>query len=928
MSQVFVGRAGPFARVLSRIPRRPAVTLTAVLVCLGLIAGLVLVIQVDQRTIGEASARLDRHAVGLAASIDDRILAATRDIRLTRRNAVFDQALTDAPEQLPADDRRAIESVITYVGERYQVDEICLIRSSGQETARWNGGQVAAVADLSPDESQNNPGFAPGMALPDDAVTLTAPYISPDSERWVIGLVTPIVLPDITAGILHFELPVQWLSDELAGNSFGGSSYAFLVNRGGELVDHPEIERFRIAQGLPTDPRTAPFPSASVLGSASWRDAISLITQGGSGATDFTDDAGRSYRASWRPLAESDRLVVAVAPHDELFAEVTHIRTNLLVTVGPLVALIILVSGWFARRLLRANSRLAESGRVSAELAAIVESADDAIVRVGLDGHITTWNEGAARLYGLGVNQAIGRPMADLFPPDRRREAAVLFEHVVAGSAVEHHETVQLTGEGSPIEVSLTFSPIVAGEQVAAVSVVARDIGERKRLERELEHQALHDALTGLPNRALFHDRLDHALSRGTRPVTPGQKLGVLFIDLDDFKLINDTLGHRIGDELLVAVAHRIQAAIRPGDTAARLGGDEFTVLLEQLTDPSAARLVADRILEQLRQPFVLEGHQVVVSASIGISIAEGRGIEPDEILRTADTALYEAKGRGKGRHATYTPEMNLRAWRRLEVEEELRQAIAREEFEVHYQPIVSLAGEQVRAFEALARWRHPVRGLVPPSEFIPLAEQTALIVPIGALVLERALTQVAEWRSAGAEVGISVNVSAREVLDAGYPEMVRDALTRHRVPASALTLEVTESLTVQGEDATAVIEALHKLGVRIALDDFGTGYSSLAYVRQLPVDILKIDRLFVDGLGRDREDTAIVQAAIAFGQALGLDVVGEGIETPEQASRLRELGCREGQGFHYSPPVSAPEAARILGLGGATDDQRDSTAA
>jgi diguanylate cyclase (GGDEF)-like protein/PAS domain S-box-containing protein len=911
---------------VSRLPIRPAVALTGALIGLALVAGLLLVSQVDNRSFAEADARLVRHTTEVARAIDARVLAATRDIRLTRQNAVFDQALTDAPAELPADDRQAIESVITYVGERYQVDEICLIRSSGQETARWNGGQVAAVDDLSPDESQNNPGFAPGMALPADAASLTEPYISPDSNRWVLGLVTPIVLPDTTAGILHFELPLQWFSDELARHSFGGSSYAFIVNGRGELIDHPAIDRFRQAQGLPIDPRTAPFPKAAGVGSSSWKDAVSLMARSGSGTTTYEDENGRLVRASWNRLAESDRVVVTVAPHDELYTEVAHTRTNLLVTVGPLVALMVLLSAWFARRLMTVNGRLAATGRASAELAAIVESADDAILRVGFDQRVMTWNDGAAHLYGRSDSETIGRSFAELFPAERQHEAAALLERVAAGASVERHETVQTASDGTPIEVSLTFSPIRTGNEIVGASVVARDIGDRKRLERELEHQALHDALTGLPNRALFHDRLGHALARGKRPVSPVGRLGVLFIDLDDFKVINDTLGHRIGDELLVGVSERIRAAIRPGDTAARLGGDEFTVLLEQLDDPSAARLVADRILEQLRQPFVLEGHQVVISASIGISIADEPGEGPDEVLRTADTALYEAKGRGKGRHATYAPEMNLRAWRRLELEGELRDAIAREEFEVHFQPIVSLATGAVGGFEALARWRHPTRGLVPPSEFIPLAEQTALIIPIGAMVLERALAQLAEWRASGSDIGISVNVSAREVLHLGYAAGVGEALARHRIPAPALTLEVTESLTIQGGEATDAIKELHALGVRIALDDFGTGYSSLAYVRQLPVDVLKIDRLFVDGLGRDREDTAIVQAAIAFGVALGLEVVGEGIETPEQALRLQELGCERGQGYHYSRPVDPADATDLLGQG--TLDHKDDASA
>jgi diguanylate cyclase (GGDEF)-like protein/PAS domain S-box-containing protein len=888
-------------------------TLVVLVTLLSLVAGGLVVVRMRDQMSAEADARLDRHAEELADRVENIFTTASRDLRLARLNSSYDTALASETAQLTALNRTLVESSITYVGERYRVDEICLIRSSGLEAARWNGGEVATVADLSPDESEN-PFFKPAMALPVDSVYVTDPYVSPDSERWVYGFATPIVLETgARAGVLHFEIPIQRLTDLAASQPFGASGYAVVVDRAGRVLVHPNMDRLRAQTGGPTDPRIAPFPRASSFGSASWREIVGSALAGTSGGLTTFDDDGRQARIDYRPVGDTGLIVLMISPTSELYADVDRAHLNLIVTAGPLLMLMVLVSAWFARRLSSSNRRLAASMQASAELASIVASADDAILSVDRKGRIVTWNDGAERAFGLPRAAALGAPVIDLVAADRREEAAVHLAASELGETVDRFETVVQTTSGDRIDALLTFSPVRSDAgTVTGLSIIARDISSRKRLEEQLEHQALHDSLTGLPNRALFRDRLDHALARQTRPQnlgSTGSVAAVLFIDLDDFKVINDTLGHRIGDELLVEVGRRINAAIRPGDTAARLGGDEFTVLLEGLADATEAPLVADRVLRALAPAFHLEGHDVVISASIGIVASSEDHAGPDELLRSADTALYEAKAKGKGQHATFHSGMTEKAWQRLELESELRRAIADDQLIVEYQPIVDLRTGAIQEFEALVRWRHPDRGIIPPGHFIPLAEQTGLIVPIGEFVLTTAVRDLAGWRARRPEmagVGLSVNLSPRELRRADLVDTIVRALGSAGLAPGDLRVEITEGIQL---DDAASIERLRELracGVRVSVDDFGTGYSSLSSFRTMPIDGLKLDRVFVGAIGDATEETAIVTAAIAFGAALQIDVTAEGIETPEQLDLLRELGCQRGQGFLMSRPIPA----------------------
>ena len=550
---------------------------------------------------------------------------------------------------------------------------------------------------------------------------------------------------------------------------------------------------------------------------------------------------------------------------------------------------------------------------------------------------------------------------------DEQLHAAGLIPYLqegVAGMAVESpplsFDPARVGRDGDPKWLRGLVYPVRndAGE-VTEVALLLEDVTERKNLEDRLAYQAFHDPLTGLPNRTLLLDRLAQALmrvqhrserntERGTERTSErgsqrGQQVALLFMDLDNFKYVNDSLGHDSGDRLLVEVARRLQGRLRPADTVARLGGDEFVVLLEEVEDTEEVLQAAERISSALAAPFALSGEEVFAPASIGIALGgawaagpssgapAGRG-RPEDLLRKADLAMYEAKRRGKGRHVVYEAAMGTQVGERLKLENDLRKALARNEFELYYQPKVSLADGRFVGVEALLRWHHPERGLVSPAEFIPLAEETGLIVAIGLWVLRRACGQAHEWRSQGpwqerraerwtdegqnipAPPTMWVNLSARQLQEPDLSRQVSAVLEETGLDATGLGLEITESVLVgDGSASVSLLEDLKALGVSLAVDDFGTGYSSLAYLKRLPVDYLKIDRSFVGGLGVDAGDETIVSAVLGLARAMKLEVVAEGVETRGQLERLRELECQRGQGFYWSRPLPAEAASGVL---------------
>ncbi len=566
-----------------------------------------------------------------------------------------------------------------------------------------------------------------------------------------------------------------------------------------------------------------------------------------------------------------------------------------------------------------ARRRAEEAQRQSEEQTRlIIDTASQAYIGMSADGQVTEWNKQAETTFGWSRAEVLGRDLSALIIPEAQRDAhhAGVRRYLATGEGSMLGKRVEVNaldkaGREFPVELTLWA---VEGATEPQFSALVHDITVRKQLETQLQHQAFHDSLTNLANRALFTDRLAHALTRqGRHPLTT---LAVLFLDLDDFKTVNDSLGHAAGDQLLLAVAERMRGALRPEDTSARLGGDEFAVLLEE-TGREGARDAAERLLDALRSPFDLQGRQVGVRGSIGISTSHPEGTTPDDLLRHADLAMYTAKARGKGRIEFFEPRMHQAVVRRLELKADLADAIAAAEFELHYQPIVDLRGGRLVGLEALVRWRHPERGLVPPAEFIPAAEESGLIIPLGQFVLETACRQMAAWEADGlpsARLSLSVNVSTHQLQDPGFGEMLQSVVAGSGFEARRLILEITESALMDDIDASAAtLLGLKTLGLRLAIDDFGTGYSSLSYLERLPIDVLKIDRSFIAALRRGRDVPVLVRSIIKLGQTLGMDVLAEGIEREEQLARLRELGCRLGQGFYFSPPVPASGAEGVL---------------
>jgi diguanylate cyclase (GGDEF)-like protein/PAS domain S-box-containing protein len=551
---------------------------------------------------------------------------------------------------------------------------------------------------------------------------------------------------------------------------------------------------------------------------------------------------------------------------------------------------------------------------IQARLAAIVEASDQAILGLSPELAVTTWNPGAERLFGYDADEAVGHSVMELLlPPDRNAAGSVL-HRVAAGHRITGHETEVRTKDGRIIPLSLSASPIIdeSGATVG-LSSIGEDISERKALEERLHHQAFHDPLTGLANRALLKDRLDHALNRQARS---GGLLGVVLLDLDDFKAINDSLGHRAGDELLISLAERLRACTREADTLARLGGDEFAILLEDLENPDDASVLAQRIVAAMASCFTFEGQSFPVSASLGVAVAEAGLATLDDVIRDADVAMYLTKSTAKGGFTLFEPGMHLAVKQRLRLKADLAKALGTDQLSLHYQPIIDLPTGEIVGVEALARWEHPDLGMVSPAEFIPVAEESGLIVPLGMWVLETACQDVQTWQrvdGASPSLRLSVNVSGRQLEHPEFVDNVRRLIDRLDFEPRQLVLEITETVLVSKADES--IEKLHELkalGVQLAIDDFGTGYSSLSSLQCLPVDIVKIDRSFISQLDGHGEQADLARAVLGLGRTLHLEIVAEGVESGAQATELRRLECNLAQGYYFARPT---DQATVVGL-------------
>ena len=550
----------------------------------------------------------------------------------------------------------------------------------------------------------------------------------------------------------------------------------------------------------------------------------------------------------------------------------------------------------------------------------IIETASYAFIGMDNRGRVIDWNQRAAETFGWSREEAVGSVLADLIIPPEQRSAHTegIQRYTRTGEAPLLGKRVEVTAQdraGRQFPVELTIWPIDLGGELRFNALID-DITVRKQLEDQLRHQALHDPLTGLPNRALFVDRLEHALARTKRD--DDSAVAVLFLDLDDFKTVNDSLGHEAGDQMLVAIADRVTGALREGDTAARLGGDEFAVLLEDAGRQDPA-LIAARLLEHVSGRVHVGDQTITAQASIGIAVSGEHGSTPEELLRSADLAMYLAKARGKNRHEQYEPGMHEQAVRRLSMKHALEQAIAARDLEVHYQPIVALEDGAIVGVEALLRWRGTDGQFVPLPEVIALAEESGLILPIGRFVMEQACRDAAAWQQKmgpDRSLDLAINVSVIQLEHGTLLDDVKRALAASGLAPSSLILEITESaLSTDSIDSIRTIRALRARGIRLALDDFGTGYSSLSRLRRFPVDIVKIDRSFVASMRNDT-DGVLIQSIIDLGRTLNMEIVAEGIETAAQVVALRARGAELGQGYHFARPMSAQAVADALRVG------------
>jgi diguanylate cyclase (GGDEF)-like protein/PAS domain S-box-containing protein len=724
-----------------------------------------------------------------------------------------------------------------------------------------------------------------------------------------------VALQDARQSMLQVSGAVWPSRTAIIGNEAGGpvpaSEFALSTKLRGKLTSNAAD----LVRVWPTQTARSIETEAAAF-NASTLDVMNLIAK-----QQYTQS--QKYDATVLQPAEDHLNAVLDATAASLKSQVAtadrNLRTGVLALVGGSGLVIVLIMVGLARVLRRRDRQQTEAKvirQAEQRFRALVQKASEVIIVTDAGGMATYVSPSAERVTGYAPGSLLAKNPFDFVHPDEKVTVDAALANVLAEPGAEHELQLRMRhADGDWRWVEMILRNLSNEPAVGGLVLNCRDVTEQRRLQDELHHQALHDALTGLPNRALILDRVEGALARARRH---NSAIAVLFLDLDGFKAINDTYGHAAGDKLLKAVTARLTGALRECDTVGRLGGDEFVVLAEDSSLDAGPEMIAERLRDVLKEPFRLECPEqpLTVHAQASIGIAVGLRSTAAELLRDADVALYAAKSAGKDCYVCFTPEMQTAVSARPELEMDLRDAAGTDQLFLVYQPIFDLSTRAITGVEALLRWQHPTRGLVMPDVFIPLAEETALIVPIGRWVLAEACRQAADWRRRGHPLAVSVNISGRQLAhDVDLVADVQSALIESMLDAGELTLEVTESMLMRDADFSARrLRALKELGVRIAIDDFGTGYSSLGYLQQFPVDALKIDRSFIWRIATSPEANALIHTLVQLGKTLGLETVAEGIEEDRQLQNLQREFCYSGQGYLFARPLTPDQLESLIG--------------
>jgi len=674
----------------------------------------------------------------------------------------------------------------------------------------------------------------------------------------------------------------------------------------------------RLWAGLP-DERLAQADARTFLFALCLMGVTQYVVNSGMVAAGLALKTGQPVWQTWRKyyLWTSITYFVGATAAGVIIKLIGVVGFAAFIMATPIIAVVYLTYQTYLRNIETAERHVAALQESEERFRSAFDYAAIGMALVSPDGRWLQVNRSLCEIIGYTERELLGMCFQEITHPDERQTVLSHVAQLLAGDIPTYQtEKRYFHKDGHEVWIFLSISRVRDSQNASARLIFQiQDITDRKRAEQQLLHDAFHDALTGLPNRALFTDRLKLTLARGKR--LGAHQFAVLFLDLDRFKVINDSLGHMVGDQLLVGIARRLEACLRPGDTVARLGGDEFTILLEDINDIKEAVAVARRVGKELSLPFNLGGHEVFTTVSIGIAPSTTGYDRPEDVLRDADTAMYRAKSLGKSRHEVFDKVMHAHAVNLLRLETDLRRALDRQEFSVHYQPIVALETGQVEGFEALLRWRHPEHGLIPPTKFIPVAEETGLIIPIGQWALHEACRQMREWQEQfprARPLFISVNLSARQFSNPDLIEQIRQALRATGLDPRSLKLEITESVVMDDiEQAIEMLNQLRALGVESSIDDFGTGYSSLSYLHRFSSSTLKVDRSFVSRMADHNENIEIVRTIIVLARNLGMKVVAEGVETEGQLAQLRALSCDYGQGYLFSKPANATNVTKLL---------------